>query len=213
MKYVQGVACATAVALSAPALAAVSTFESLVPLRNSHQPFALDLPQFNESFGTLDRVELAFAVVYGGTSRGENTSGLHGTKFYSMIDYDARVFTPAGMVVARTRGTEDFEGVLGEFDGSVDYAGRSGYAYEFTSEDAAFFAIADRADLQAYIGPNTITFHAIATADVVFDGDIGLIQSFETAGYVAITVRYHYTIPAPGTVAIAILGLAFRRPR
>jgi hypothetical protein len=181
----------------------------------------LSVPQFNASLGTLQNVKIDFGVDAYGWLGFENkgTSALTNRKIYTYTyslpptdpDYDtthgnlklnlgASTLASVNWNVANTYTIN-----VSAFDGTVDYAGTSGFSTVYLSEADSGSAFYD-SGLASFIGNGTVDFDLVGSASFmgIFPGG-NFATKISTVGAGDVTVTYEY-IPEPATVCLLGLG-------
>jgi len=183
----------------------------------------LSVPQFNASLGALQSVKVDFGVSADGWIGIENTNpnnGITNRKAYTYTYYlpptDPEYDTTHGNLKL-SLGASDLASVdwnvantytlnLSVFDGTVDYAGTSGFLTVYLAE-ADSGSVLYNSGLEPYIGSGTVNFDLVGSAWFVGIFPSGNVNSeVSTLGAGNVTVTYEY-VPEPATVCLLGLGV------
>ncbi len=165
----------------------------------------LELPGFESSLGTLTQVKLMYSAVVSQSMFAENMGAKRARFAFCSL---------AAVDVSKPGGADLFDrgpiklhraGILGAFDGTLDFAGASGTT--FTQVVTANDWLTDQ-NLSGYIDVGLIDFIAVAREESRLCAGAGVLNRRSTSAVVSLGVEYTYTpIPEPALGA-ALLGLA-----
>lgn len=212
--------------------AVISYSQSLVPNPSTtdiHE--VLSLPQFNPSYGTLTGVQITVNGSLSANAKYENkntSSGLSsGLRMRLNLVQDLAVTMGAQSLLTMQKETAlDYyssglamwfqnitSGALTTFDGTVDYAGTSGFTTALWDIPAS--NTYTPGSIAGYTGTGTFAVNVDATAFVTMSTFGGNVASgTDSFAGTTVTVEYTYDIPEPtGLAMLALAGLALIRRR
>jgi hypothetical protein len=177
----------------------------------------LSVPQFNPSQGTLLNVTIDSGVSANGTIGFENTTPnpLVDGELYTYFYWEDPVTHSTHGTLALKLNSATIADVawdvremytlnLSAFDGTIDFAGTSGFSTTYLNQSDSGNLYYD-SDLSAFIGGSNVTFNLVGSAysAMVMPGN-GSGQT-RTLGQGDVTITYEYT-PEPATIALLGLG-------
>jgi len=170
----------------------------------------LQLPGFDASLGELTSVKLTFDGVILQTANGENIGATAAPFAYNVTTNltmsrqgGIGLFAPAATILAGA-------GTNSVFDGTLDFAGSSAFAFTQSMSVSDSFTTTTPSDLATFIVPGLIDFvgTAIATSSVTGSGQF-VSQTISKAS-ARLTVDYTFTpIPEAPHFAALLAGLGF----
>lgn len=168
----------------------------------------LQLPGFDASFGALTSVKLTFEGVILQTAKGENIGTTAASFAYNVTTNltmsrqgGPMLFAPAATILAGA-------GTNAASDGTLDFAGLSGFAFTQTMAVSDSYTTTTPSDLATFIVPGTIDFVATAMATSSVTGSGQFVSQTISKASAGLTVDYTFTpIPEPSAYA-AVMGLA-----
>jgi hypothetical protein len=169
----------------------------------------LSLPAFDASLGTLTGVKLTFTGTALQTARGENLGGSPAPFDYNISTQlslaragGGVLFAPGPIVLAGT-------GTNAAFDGSIDFAGASGFAATQTLTVTGSLTDPAAGSLADFTVPGTIDFIASALATSAVTGSGQFVSQTISKASASLAVEYTYApIPEPAQLTALLAGVS-----
>jgi len=174
---------------------------------------SISLNQFNTAMGTLNSITIDLSSVFDYVTKFENNSPNSGSTVTKNLDQWLMIGTPWQIMLDTTPVIYSKQWNVSKYDGTTDYAGRSGFTVSDTSDVTNKHLTLSGAALTPYIGTGSLLFAVYSNAIFSggFTGGNGVFnnsQDFVTSA----TVTYNYTptsIPAAGwLLGSGLLGMA-----
>lgn len=154
------------------------------------------VPQFDPSLGTLTNVTITVAVNASTQLRVENRDTT------PWLTYAASKVTATGTVAGYSSTatlTNSHTATLSEYDGVLDYSGKSGFNVAVVGTD---FGSAVPSDFTPFIGTRTVPLIASATGAGIYDGPGDYAFGVTTRASAIVTVTYDFSPPACPPVSV-----------
>ncbi len=182
------------------------TYVSQIPLTATSWTKTLQLPSFDSTQGTLTQVLLTFSDETQQQFVAENTGATGGSYNFTSTASISLSKVGGPTLLAATPIVFQKSGALPGFDGTLDFAGTSGFTTPLNVTDASGTALDP--NLSSYLGTGLISFTVSTTGVSTLVGPGNFADGALTSAKAQIAVQYSYSpIPEPSTYA-AILGLA-----
>lgn len=206
-KFALTSATALVMAVAGATNAAVISFSDSIPIATTNWTDLLTLSKFNPTLGSLTSVRFIYSGEVNTTARVES---LDAAPAAVTVNTSASI-TFGGPINAVLPASGSDSRNLAAFDGSIDFAGPSGFTFPDIvglSDDVLVLT----SGLAAFIGTDTYDIDVEATGSSSATGAGNLISQIATRAGAAITVEYTYdtpvtTVPEPGVLALLGLGM------
>jgi hypothetical protein len=190
----------------------ISFTDSITGLFDQVETRDLVVPQFDSSLGTLNSVSVNVSTAIQGSVGFENLKRFTGGNFAVTVNVHGYVALDY-MVMSNYQDQQNYNVILGAYDGALDYAGTSGTILA-TYSDADNMQYTIGYDFSRFLGTSNVIFSVLAEA--VADHIAKPANSSAdllTTGQASVTVTYDYSpVPEPATIVVlSIAGLFLRR--
>lgn len=177
----------------------------------------LILPQFDSSLGTLLSATIDFGVSANGTIGFENTtSSAIKRSLYTYFYMDDPVedstrgnlglnFNNSEIADVTWDVREKYTLNLTAFDGTIDYAGKSGFSITYLDKSASGQLFYDK-ELSQFIGKSNLSFNLLGNAYSAMIMPGNGASTMRTLGQGNVKITYEYTIAEPATMSLFAIG-------
>jgi len=215
--YICGLIALFAILTVGVARANVISYSTTTGLLPTDWSAPLSFSQFDPALGTLTQVQVSLDSSSFVDVAAENLAAMPGSVAFNDavgVTVDGLGLTPLFTLSLVAVGQQNF----GPFDGTVDFAGTSGFTWPTIQTDGS---LSDTwtSGFGAFSGLSVLGFLASSTATNTLSGSAGVISSLDTDSCATLTVVYTYTpanvpdsLSTVGalTVAVGLLGLLRR---
>jgi len=200
------------VALAATATAANATtaifVSNIVPLTSTNfGGFALNLQQFNPTWGTLTGISVHLHGNILGSASAENIGGAATVTLN--LSATLTLTRPDNSTIVVTTPVVNKIASLSAFDGMVDYGGTSGVAYLNQSAHADNTVALSAGDFTLFTGFGNVSglLNGSGASAATGAGNLATLFLTQAGGFADVTYTYTPTIRTPEPAALALLGL------
>lgn len=201
--------------LAGLASADVVSFSGSAPNQATDSSSLVSIQKFDASLGTLDKVEWTLDAFASGRVRVEN---LDSAPVVSLLTLDVSVSLARpdnSSLLTVSKSLLNVNHSLTANDNDLDYAGSSGATFDqLAASDNANGSSTAASDLLLFTGVGNIDLSVARTGLSTTTGLGNAIFIPESWAGARVTVTYHYTVPAAGTMvpmAAGLLALGRRR--
>jgi hypothetical protein len=190
--------------------AATISYTDSTGLANNNWSKFFNITKFNSSLGTLQSVEFTLGGHFEGRARGENESDEATSTVSIKFDGTITLYRPDNTVLVVTTPTDTRKHLLTTFDGTLDFAGSSGYTDNMSGSDSDSFTTAAPTDLVLFTGTGNIVLPVSSLDDWLVSISGGDVLHSETSKASAtVTVKYTYepTTMVPEPASLLLLGV------
>ena len=185
------------------------TYSDSVSLQSTDWTGLIEIPQFDPSLGTLQRIDFELRAIVESTSRFENL-GNNPITVVMQLQTTVELLRPdQSLIVHALAHAVHSENVVG-FDGDMDFDGVSGTTFFDHIEVTHLLLMPPSAsDLALFSGTGNLFLpvQAIVHSTATASGDV--ILGYTTQASAEIDVTYNYlVIPEPDTLVLAFTGIA-----
>ncbi len=189
-----------ALALAGAALADVVTYTTSIPATYTNWNLPLTLPQFDATQGHLDSVDITFTGSTSSTVKIENQDPTVET-YSASASYALVLSDSVGTLLSLTPAIAPVTGTLQTADQVLDFSGSSGITVANIAASASGSkTLTADADLAPFIGSGNVSLPVDAKANSSITTSANSVTLILTQAAAGITVTYHYTPYALGSI-------------
>jgi uncharacterized protein (TIGR03382 family) len=203
------VGAAIAAALAGAANAEIVCYSGSVALATTNWSNSIVIPQFNPALGTLNSISWTLNGSVAGSASYESLDASPTTVTLN-LSATLTLFAPDSSTLQVTIPSVSVSEGAGAFDGSVDFDGASGSAFNSLSgASSGSGSSTSPALLAAFTGGGTVSLAVTGVGSSNGTGAGNLLLLFQSLAGADAQVCYDYTpIPTPGALALVGAGLA-----
>jgi hypothetical protein len=185
------------------------TYNDAIPLSTTNWSNSVTVPQFNPALGILDSIDFSLAGHVEGDASYESLDASPATVTLELAA-EIELQRPDNSVIVVTLPLVQAVENAAAFDGTIDFDGPSGGSFADLSGDQTEMATlgppVSPSDLAIFVGVGNVSLPVEAMGASTGSGAGNLILQFHTSASAEVTVRYNYTVPEPGSLALLALG-------
>ena len=185
------------------------TYSDSVSLQSTDWTGLVEIPQFDPSLGTLERIDFRLKAIVESTSQFENL-GNNPITVTLLLQTNVELQRPNhSLIVDALANVFHNESVVG-YDGTTDFAGDSGTTFQDQIEISHVLLLPPSADdLALFTGTGNLFLPVLAdvASSATASGDVVLGYTTQAAAEIDVTYNY-LAIPEPNTLVLALTGLA-----
>ncbi|MFS4436681.1 choice-of-anchor E domain-containing protein [Paracoccaceae bacterium GXU_MW_L88] len=191
--------------------AATLSYSDSIDLRTTDWSETLSVPQFDTALGELNSATLTLTGSVNGKAKAESQDTAPSTV---TVDLSALISAQTDSLgdIARVVPLVSESAELSAYDGTLDFAGTSGFETDRVSGSETATATLTGDDLAEFLGTGNIDIILSAAGESQASGSGNLISEFQTSASGTLDIVYDYTeiapVPLPGAAPLLLGGIA-----